>query len=372
MMRSIFSSRRQSTIQSSSSKSESVALPLPPQKPPEAENQNSQNMNQEKTKNKMPKMEVFASKLEETCRSLLTRFEGVTTWALSVCTVDGKRVALGDFSIPDGDPPISDENYFPLNELCYLLNYCLACETLGEATLKKYFASRPIPRDRDEFSLHPDGKAWNPLCRTGGLLLSSLLYPDLDQNDRLAKIHEYYRKVSVDCSICCDNLSYNLKRLHSHGEIGLAHYLAFYERYPPNTHLDKTLDLYFQLCSTAITPDAAAIIAATLANGGQCPFTEEKLIPPEVVQNALSQILHACSADKSVHAECEKYGIWLANRSGAGFLIIPGVLGLSFSLEGASNQQSAKVLRLVVQKVRQLIKIDDARPRKSAAGGSSS
>ena len=163
MMRSIFSSRRQSTIQSSS-KSESVALPLPPQKPPEAENQNSQNMNQEKTKNKMPKMEVFASKLEETCRSLLTRvvfifmkiceeistgskisknhkwiqkrFEGVTTWALSVCTVDGKRVALGDFSIPDGDPPISDENYFPLNELCYLLNYCLACETLGEGKIK--------------------------------------------------------------------------------------------------------------------------------------------------------------------------------------------------------------------------------------------
>ena len=112
-----------------------------------------------------------------------------------------------------------------------------------------------------------------------------------------------------------------------------------------------------------------------------------------MVQNALSQILHACSADKSVHAECEKYGIWLANRSGAGFLIIPGVLGLSFSLEGASNQQSAKVLRnafkgnrkkikihkrpflnakrLVVQKVRQLIKIDDARPRKSAGGSSS-
>ena len=70
-----------------------------------------------------------------------------------------------------------------------------------------------------------------------------------------------------------------------------------------------------------------------------------------MVQNALSQILHACSADKSVHAECEKYGIWLANRSGAGFLIIPGVLGLSFSLEGASNQQSAKVLRNAFKKI---------------------
>ena len=181
MMRSIFSSRRQSTIQSSS-KSESVALPLPPQKPPEAENQNSQNMNQEKTKNKMPKMEVFASKLEETCRSLLTRvgfifedfwrnlgrnnfgpeisknhkwiqkrFEGVTTWALSVCTVDGKRVALGDFSIPDGDPPISDENYFPLNELCYLLNYCLACETLGEGNYKNYESKLPLRAIESKF-----------------------------------------------------------------------------------------------------------------------------------------------------------------------------------------------------------------------------
>ena len=108
-----------------------------------------------------------------------------------------------------------------------------------------------------------------------------------------------------------------------------------------------------------MTPESSAIIAATLANQGACPFSERNLIPSEVVKSALSQILHACSADKGVHAECEKYGIWLANRSGAGLLIIPGVLGLSFSLEGASNQQSAKVLRLVVQKVRQLIKVDD-------------
>ena len=69
----------------------------------------------------------FASKLEETCRALLSRFEGVTTWALSVCTVDGKRVALGDLNetsampLPSEAEPPDLENYFPLNELCYLL-----------------------------------------------------------------------------------------------------------------------------------------------------------------------------------------------------------------------------------------------------------
>ena len=271
----------------------------------------------------------------------------MTTWSLSVCTTDGKRVVVGDQH--------PSENFFPMNELCYLLNYCLACETLGEAKLRKFFASRPIPRDRDEFSLHPDGRVWNPLCRSGGLLLTSLLLSDMEQPDRLAKIHEYYRKVSVDCSICCDNLSYNLKRLYSHGEIGLAHYLAFYERYPQHANLEKTLDLYFQLCSTAISPESAAIVAAVFANEGKCPFTESKLIPDTVVKTALSQILHACSGDKHNQAECEKYGIWLANRSGAGLLIIPGVLGLSFSLEGASNQQSAKCLRVVSNFAKKMI-----------------
>ena len=68
-----------------------------------------------------------------------------------VCTVDGKRVALGESSD-------NEDALFPLNELCYLLNYCLAAEVLGENHLKMFFASKPIPRDRDEFSLHPDGK----------------------------------------------------------------------------------------------------------------------------------------------------------------------------------------------------------------------
>jgi hypothetical protein len=93
--------------------------------------------------------------------------------------VDGKRVVVGDQN--------PAENFFPMNELCYLLNYCLACETIGEDKLNTYFASKPIPRDRDEFSLHPDGRAWNPLCRSGGLLLSSLLLSDLEQKDRLEK-----------------------------------------------------------------------------------------------------------------------------------------------------------------------------------------
>jgi hypothetical protein len=110
-----------------------------------------------------------------------------------------------------------------------------------------------------------------------------------------------------------------------------------------------------------MSPEAASIVAAVFANNGKCPFTEDVIIPEDtskvqysshcafkiniILQVALKQILNACSADKVAQAECEKYGIWLANRSGAGLLIIPGVLGMSFSIDGVTNQQSARCLR---------------------------
>ena len=81
MMRSIFSSRRQSTIE------KPTDLPLPPKEPqPEAETDVTQI---KEKKDQMPRMEVFAAKLEETCKTMLAKFDSVTTWSLSVCTVRG-------------------------------------------------------------------------------------------------------------------------------------------------------------------------------------------------------------------------------------------------------------------------------------------
>ena len=80
-MRSIFSSRRQSTIE------KPTDLPLPPKEPqPEAEADVTQI---KEKRDQMPRMEVFAAKLEETCKTMLAKFDSVTTWSLSVCTVRG-------------------------------------------------------------------------------------------------------------------------------------------------------------------------------------------------------------------------------------------------------------------------------------------
>jgi len=371
-MKNLFSSRRQSlsivrsperrrssTDARSNGHLSEEDLPQPPRPP-------DQNQSEHPPRLLLNDMDEFAVSLEQSCRQILSRLDSVSSWSLSVCTVDGKRVNVGESRDVQS-------NLFPLNELCYLLNYCLATETLGSEKIGKFFASKPIPRERDEFSLHADGRVWNPLCRSGGLMLTSLLFPDDSQGTKLSKIHDFYTKMSGNSALSCDNWSYNMKRLHSHGEIGLIHYLAFNDCFPQGANIQEILDIYFQMCATAMSPEAASIVAAVFANNGKCPFTEDVIIPEDTSKVALKQILNACSADKVAQAECEKYGIWLANRSGAGLLIIPGVLGMSFSIDGVTNQQSARCLRLVVQKVRQLIKLadDPHNHRPTSSGGSS-
>lgn len=48
-----------------------------------------------------------------------------------------------------------------------------------------------------------------------------------------------------------------------------------------------------QCCSLEANCDMVAVMAATLANGGICPLSEEKVLKPESVRDVLS-LMHSC------------------------------------------------------------------------------
>ena len=79
-----------------------------------------------------------------------------------------------------------------------------------------------------------------------------------------------------------------------------AYFSSYYMRennaFPKNTspsEISSNLDLYFQCCSININSKMGSCIAATLANGGECPINGDKIFKEEITRDCLS-LMYTC------------------------------------------------------------------------------
>ena len=242
-------------------------------------------------------------------------------FGVSICTVDGQRFSIGDSA-----------QIFSVQSVSKVVTYSIALETNGIAKVHEHVGMEPSGRNFNERVLLPSGIPHNPLINTGAIMCSSLLFKDEPRWKRFEKVADYWRRLSgspTNPSIL--QSTFLAERETANRNFCLAHMMAETPGglFPSDLKAIQTvLDDYFSYCSLGVTTESMSVVAATYANGGLNPITDERVLRPETVTASLSVMMSCGMYDasgefSSVNGFPAKSGV-----SGIIMAVIPGVCGI--------------------------------------------
>ncbi|CAH1772488.1 unnamed protein product [Owenia fusiformis] len=278
----------------------------------------------------IPEFQEFAGVIDSMYHKCLTNTEGKVAdyipqlsrfdpglWGVSVCTIDGQRVSYGD----------TDMN-FCLQSCSKPLMYALALNELGSDIVHQYVGQEPSGRPFNEISLNSNDKPHNPLINSGAVVITSLLKNNLSLPDRFDYVQTQFKRIAGGEFLGFSNATFLSERQTADRNFSLGYYMKEKKVFPASTNLMETLDFYFQLCSIEANCESASVMAATLANGGICPITGDKILNPQSVRNTLS-LMHSCGMYDYSGQFAFKVGLpGKSGVSGAILLVVPNVMGI--------------------------------------------
>ncbi|KPU76748.1 uncharacterized protein Dana_GF11462, isoform I [Drosophila ananassae] len=242
-------------------------------------------------------------------------------WGVSICTVDGQRYSIGDVEEP-----------FTLQSCSKPLTYAIALEKLGPKVVHSYVGQEPSGRNFNELVLDQNKKPHNPMINAGAILtcslMNALVKPDMTSAEIFDYTMSWFKRLSGGEYIGFNNAVFLSEREAADRNYALGFYMRENKCFPKRTNLKEVMDYYFQCCSMETNCEAMSVIAASLANGGICPTTEEKVFRPEVIRDVLS-IMHSCGTYDYSGQFAFKVGLPAKSGvSGGMMLVIPNVMGI--------------------------------------------
>lgn len=251
---------------------------------------------------------------------------------ISLCTIDGQRQSFGDTSVE-----------FCLQSCCKPILYAMALEELGERTVHTHVGKEPSGRSFNDIALSPKGIPFNPMINMGAIMMSSLIHSSHLKDGQINSSRRYTHLLTTlnnltggTAPVSLSGSTYLCEKATADRNRGLAYIMketsdtkptGFPIHVKDGDDIEDVLDFYFMACSMQTTCDGVAAMAATLANGGICPFTGIQVFSPESVKYVLS-ITESCGLyDWSGEG---KVVIGLPVKSGVSgilMIIVPGIAG---------------------------------------------
>jgi glutaminase len=251
-------------------------------------------------------------------------------YGISICTIDGQIYNKGDY-----------KTEFCVQSCSKPITYLIASDLKNADYIHNFVGREPSGRNFNELCLSNEKIPHNPLINSGAIMCASLIDYKNSLANRFDKIIRYWSKLAANSKVNFSTSVYLSERASADRNNCLAYMMqesnAFqnginkekYGREWDGSDLNNTLDFYFQCCSIEINCTQASIIAATLANGGICPLTNERIFSNTIVKNALSLMSSCGMYDYSGEWA---YTIGIPAKSGVSGIvmgIIPNVMGVA-------------------------------------------
>lgn len=235
-------------------------------------------------------------------------------FGISVVTTAGQTFEVGDCQQP-----------FTIQSISKPFVYGMALEDLGLDAVMKRVGVEPTGEAFNSIVLdEASNRPFNPMVNAGAIATSDLVqgkdFPE--RVTRLLAMFSRYcgRQVHIDNSVFLS------ERMTGHRNRAIAHLMLNFGIVSPQ--LDEALELYFQQCSVLVTGHDLAVMAATLANGGVNPITQERALEQPYVKYLLS-IMHSCGMYDYAGEWSFRVGIPAKSGGGGGILaVVPGQLGI--------------------------------------------
>jgi glutaminase len=237
--------------------------------------------------------------------------------AIAVCTVDGQRFAVGDATTG-----------FSVQSVSKTVSYCLALDEHGVDGVHRHVGREPSGQSFNELALNPHGLPHNPMVNAGGIMTTSLIRPEEEIADRFDHVAATWQRLAGGRRPGFNNAVYLSERQTADRNFALGYSMQERGAFRPGTDLLQTLEFFFQACSIEVDAQMLAIAAASLANAGVCPLTEDPVFTPGTVQSCLSLMSSCGMYDFSGEFA---FTIGLPAKSGVSgvlMLVIPGLMGI--------------------------------------------